>query len=123
MSISFTLSREQVERLLAGFDSINMGLDVVRSALSESANSKPPKNRIELGVPNINSIRWKVKGGADASPTDTWAFVFAKNIDGSIPSDLTPIISYLGSHSGRLVVNGFEVSLFKDSKFINRKKI
>jgi hypothetical protein len=33
--MSFTLSREQVERLLAGLDSISMGLGEVRAALSE----------------------------------------------------------------------------------------
>jgi hypothetical protein len=65
----------------------------------------------------------KVKGGPDASPEDVWAFVFAKNRDGSTPSDLAKVISYLSSHGGRFVVDGFEVNVSRDGKFINRKKL
>jgi hypothetical protein len=125
MSMSLTLTQEQIERLLGGFDSITMGLDAVRSALSESVYAQQPLQGLnqELGVPSVDSIRWRSKGGADASPGDAWAFVFAKNRDGSTPSDLIQMLSYLASHGGRFDVNGYEVSVSKDGKFINRKKL
>jgi hypothetical protein len=81
MSMSLTLLWEQIERLLAGFDSITMGIDAVRSALSESANVEQPQqiHCLELSIPSIGGIRWKIKGGGEASPRNEWAFVFAKN--------------------------------------------
>jgi hypothetical protein len=45
MSMSFTPSREQVESLLAGLDSISRGLDGVRAVLSESANAQQTPGR------------------------------------------------------------------------------
>ena len=73
--MSFTPSREQVERLLTGLDSISMGLDEVRAVLSESANARARE----------------------------------------------PVVDYLKRNTA-LRSNGFEVSLSRDGKFINRKK-
>jgi hypothetical protein len=124
MSMSFTLTQEQAERLLAGFDSINMGLDQVRAALSESANAQqiPEKNIKESSVPSIDGIRWKVKGGGDASPSDTFAYAFTSDQSGRVYTDLQPVVDYL-KRSPAPRINGFEVSLSKDAKFINRKKL
>jgi hypothetical protein len=33
------------------------------------------------------------------------------------------ILNYLGSHGGRFIVNGFEISISRDGKFINRKRL
>ena len=94
MSMSFTLTREQVERLLVEFDSISRGLDEVRSALSESVGTQQSCS-LELSVPSIDGIRWKVKGGGDASPSDTFAYAFACDQGGRVYRNLQPAVDYL----------------------------
>jgi len=59
MSMSFTPSREQVESLLAGLDSISRGLDEVRAVLSESANAQQTPGRARDSIRQI--VLFKLK--------------------------------------------------------------
>jgi hypothetical protein len=109
-------------KVLEGFEK---SLVEVRTILVEGA-SKPQsmqQSTDTLAVPDINRIKWKIRGGMDASPDNEWAFVFRANRDGSIPSDRAQVVDYLNSHGGKFKRDGFEVSISKDGKFINRNKL
>lgn len=128
MSLSFTLSPEQVERLLKGFETMERSLTEIRAVYAESASTMfaqpqpQPQNMGQLGIPNIDRARWRIKGGGDATPNDTWAFCFAHNQNGTTSPENQAILDYLSTHSGRFKVNGYSITLSRDGKFINRSK-
>jgi len=71
---------------------------------------------------DVSNIRWKVKGGGLAQPSDTFAFEFTQSKDGSMPSERASLIKYLKAH-GVLSVDEFEITMSKDGKFLQRKRM
>jgi len=71
---------------------------------------------------SIDFIEWKLKGGTLANADDDWAWTFVAERDGSIPPSRQQLIEHLKRY-GKVSQAGYEISLSKDSKFLNRKKL
>ena len=136
MSLSFQLSDSDIQRLLTAFTQVGQGVAEIQSILAGAASTRPqipppqPKapqqNLGGLGTPpsppSITGVKWLLKGGAPAQPSDGWAYCFSANRDGSIPTEVVPLVSYL-QKNGAFKLGAYEVSLSKDGKFLNRKRI
>ena len=121
LSVTVTLSQSQVEKLLNNIESERCLLEA-RSILSTNATSKPAPAPNQSKIPRIEGIKWRVKGGGAASPSDDFAFDFTQDRDGKMSRDKTPIVDYI-KQRGPFQADGFEITLSKDTKFLQRKRM
>ena len=70
-------------------------------------------------MPSIDGVRWRVKGGGSAEPSDDFAFDFVSDRDGRIPKEKKAIVDHV-KQRGPLRVDEYEVTLSKDGKFLQR---
>jgi hypothetical protein len=122
LSVTVTLSRNQVEKLLTIIEESERCLLEARTILSTNAISKPTQVPVQQKTPSIESIKWRVKGGAAAGPSDDFAFDFTQDREGKVSRDKTPIVDYI-KQNGPFQADGYEVTLSKDGKFLQRKRM
>jgi hypothetical protein len=116
------LSQNQVEKLLSIIEESERCLLEARSILSMNAVSKPAQIPPQQKTPGIEGIKWRVKGGGSAGPSDTFAFDFVSDRDGRVPKEKVPIADYI-KQRGPFQADGFEITLSKDGKFLQRKRM
>ncbi len=71
---------------------------------------------------SIDGIQWRVKGGGSAEPSDDFAFDFVSDRDGRVSMEKVPLIDYI-KQRGPFQADGYEVTLSKDGKFLQRKRV
>ena len=121
MSITVTLSQSQVEKLLSIIEESERCLLEARSILNINA-TKPALAPNQSKIPSIEGIKWRVKGGGAASPSDDFAFDFTQDRDGKVSRDKAPIVDYIKQRV-QFQAEGYEVTLSKDGKFLQRKRM
>ena len=122
MSVTVTLSQSQVEKLLSILDEGERCFLEVRSLLSGNTSPKQSQTPTQTNAPNIEYVKWRVKGGGTAGPSDDFAFDFTQDRDGKVSRAKTPIIDYI-KQNGPFQVVGYEVTMSKDGKFLQRKRM
>jgi hypothetical protein len=122
LSITVTLSQSQVEKLLSIIEDSERCLIEARSLLTMNIITRPPQALNQQKTPCIDGIRWRVKGGGSADPSDDFAFDFSQDRNGVVSKDKSLIIDYI-KRMGPFQVDGYEVSLSKDGKFLQRMRI
>ena len=90
MSVTVTLSQNQVEKLLSIIEQSERCLLEARSILSMNASTRQAQASTQK-TPSIEGIQWRVKGGGSADPSDTFAFDFVSDRDGRVSKDKVPI--------------------------------
>jgi len=110
-----TVEPEQVIKVL---DSMQNELKQLREIMTNGFTSKLPAIPSTL---DISGIKWKIKGGADATLNDGFAFAFAKDRNGGALPELNNIIAEL--NRGPITQNGFKIGISKDGKFLQRNKV
>ena len=122
MSVMVTLSQNQVEKLLSIIEESERCLLEARSILSLNASTKQAQAPAQQNTPSIEGVKWRVKGGGSASLSDDFAFDFVSDRDGRVSKDKVPIIDYI-KQKGPFQAEGYEVTLSKDGKFLQRKRV
>ncbi len=122
MSATVTLSQSQIEQLMSIIEESERCLLEARSILSSNILTKHPPAQAPQSVLNIGTVNWRVKGGRTAGSNDEFAFDFAQDRDGKTPRDKAPIIDYI-KHKGPFRAEGYEVTLSKDGKFLQRIRV
>ena len=122
LSVTVTLSQNQVDKLLSIIEESERCLLEARTILSTNVASTPTQAQTQPKTPSIDNIKWRVKGGSSASPSDDFAFDFAQDRDGNMSRDKKSIIDYI-KQKGPFQANGYEVTLSKDGKFLQRKRV
>jgi hypothetical protein len=122
LSVTVTLSQSQVERLLSVLDEGERCFLEVRSLLSGNTSTKPAPAPTQPKTPSIEYVKWRVKSGSAVGPSDDFAFDFAHDRDGKVSRNKAPIIDYI-KQNGAFQVDGYEVNLSKDGKFLQRKRM
>ena len=122
MSVTVTLSQSQVEKLLNIIDESERCLLEARSLLSMNVSTKQVQTPVQQRTPNISGIKWRVKGGGLAGPSDDFAFNFTQDRDGKVSREKSPIVDYI-KQKGPFQAEGYEVTLSKDGKFLQRKRV
>jgi len=122
LSIMVTLSQSQVEKLLSIIEESEKCLLEARSILSMNASTRTVQSPTNQTTPSIEYIKWRIKGGSSAGPNDDFAFDFTQDRDGNVSREKAPIIDYI-KQKGPFQVEGYEVNLSKDGKFLQRKKV
>jgi hypothetical protein len=69
-----------------------------------------------------SGIKWRVKGGGSAEPSDSFALDFVSDRDGKVSKEKTSIVDYI-KQRGPFQADGYEVTLSKDGKFLQRKRV
>lgn len=123
-NVTIVLSEAELERLERTIEQGEACFVEARNIIS--ANTVSSLNAGSGGSkgesPDVNGIRWKVKGGRLAQPSDVFAFEFTQNRDGTTPSERASLVKYLKAH-GALSVDEFEITMSKDGKFLQRKRM
>jgi hypothetical protein len=119
LSVTVSLSQSQAEKLLSIIEECERCLLEARSILGSNANSKPIQTQNQPKTPSIESIKWRVKGGGSAEPSDDFAFDFVSDRDGRVSKEKKAIVDHI-KQRGPLRVDEYEVTLSKDSKFLQR---
>jgi hypothetical protein len=123
MSVTVTLNQSQVEKLMSIIEESERCLLEARSILSSNVSMKPTQAaKYGQTVPSIDTISWRLKGGRAAGSTDDFAFDFAKDRDGKVPREKMQIVDYIKKR-GPFRIEGYEVTLSKDGKFLQRIRI
>ena len=122
MSVMVTLSQNQIEKLLSIIEESERCLLEARSILSMNTSAKPAQAPTQQRTPSIEGVKWRVKGGGSAGPNDDFAFDFTQDRDGKVPKEKAPIIDYI-KQKGPFQAEGYEVTLSKDGKFLQRKRV
>ena len=115
------LKAEDVIKIADDLDAVVKRLRTLGSA---GFTSKPPE---ASQAPSSSGIEWRVKekdSGQNrlANAEDGWAWAFATDMDGKIPADSAQLIEHL-KRFGKVTQSGYELTLSKDGKFLNRKKL
>ena len=122
-NVTIVLSEAELERLERTIEQGEACFVEARNIISANTVSSLNSNGGSKGEsPDVSSIRWKVKGGGLAQPSDVFAFEFTQNRDGSTPSERASLVKYLKAH-GALSVDEFEITMSKDGKFLQRKRM
>ena len=122
LSVTVTLSQSQVEKLLSIIEQSQRCLLEARSILSTNTSTRQAQTSTQQKTPSIESIQWRVKGGDSADPSDDFAFDFVSDRNGMIPKEKKAIVDYV-KQRGPLWVDEYEVTLSKDGKFLQRKRV
>ena len=122
MSVTVTLSQNQIEKLLSILDEGEKCFLEARSLLSSNASIKSVQVPIQQKTLNISNIKWRIKGGVSAGPSDDFAFDFTQDRDGKVSRDKAQIVDYI-KQKGPFQVEGYEVNLSKDGKFLQMKRV
>ena len=122
LSVTVTLSQSKIEKLLSILDENERTILEARSMLSSSSTINPVQTASQPKTPSIKYVKWRVKGGSAAGPSDDFAFDFTQDRDGNFSRDKAPIIDYI-KQKGPFQVDGYEVNLSKDGKFLQRKRV
>jgi hypothetical protein len=122
LSVTVTLSENQVEKILGIIEECERCLLEARSILSLNAVSKPAQIPPQQKTPSIEGVKWRVKGGGSAGPNDDFAFDFTQDRDGKVPKEKAPIVDYI-KQKGPFQASGYEVTLSKNGKFLQRKQV
>ncbi len=89
-----------------------------------AAGAFKPKPDEEDHAFDLAAIQWKrakKDGGGDANLDDNFAWAFAQNMNGIVPPEKKQLVDYLKQY-GKIQQNGYELSLSKDGKFLNRTR-
>ncbi len=122
LSVTITLSQNQVEKLHSIMEESERCLLEARTILGTNATAKPAQTSTQPKTLGIDGIKWKVKGGGSASPSDDFAFIFVSDHDGRVSKEKEPMVEYI-KQRGPCQVDGYEVTLSKDGKFLQRKRV
>jgi hypothetical protein len=122
LSVTVTLSQNQVEKLLSIIEEGERCLLEAQSILSMNTSTKPAQVSTQQKTPSIEGVRWRIKGGRSAGPNDDFAFDFTQDRDGKVPKEKAPIFDYI-KQKGPFQAEGYEVTLSKDGKFLQRKRV
>jgi len=122
LSVTVTLNQSQIEKLLSILDEGERCFLEVRSLLSGNTSNKQTQTPNQPKTPSIEYVKWRVKGGSAAGPSDDFAFDFTQNREGKVLRDKAPIIDYI-KQKGPFQLDGYEVNLSKDGKFLQRKRL
>ena len=122
MSVTVTLSQSQVEKLLNIIDESERCLLEARTLLSSNASAKPTQTPTPSKTPSIEYVKWRVKGGSLVGPSDDFAFDFTQDREGKVSRDKAPIVDYI-KQRGPFQSEGYEITLSKDSKLLQRKRM
>jgi hypothetical protein len=114
------MKAEDIVKLAEDLDAVVKRLRALGSAGFTSKPAEAPR------APSGGGIEWRVKekdSGQNrlANAEDGWAWAFAADVDGKIPTDRAQLIDYLKRY-GKVTQAGYEISLSKNGKFLNRKK-
>ena len=82
-----------------------------------NASTKPAQAYTQVKTPSIEGLKWRIKGGASAGPSDDFAFDFTQDQDGKVSRDKAPIVDYI-KQKGLFQTEGYEITLSKDGKFL-----
>jgi len=118
-----TMKADDVIRLADDLDSVVKRL---RELGASGFTSKPATPAAPV-APSGGGIEWQVKEkdtGQNrlANADDGWAWAFTADRDGKIPADRVQLIDHLKRY-GKVTQAGYELTLSKDGKFLNRKKV
>ena len=122
LSVTVSLSQSQVEKLLNILDEGERCFLEVRSLLSFNPSFKPAQVPTQPKTPTIDGIRWRVKGGSAAGPSDDFAFDFTQHRDGKVSRAKVPLMDHI-KQRGPFQAKGYEITLSKDGKFIQWKRV
>jgi hypothetical protein len=120
LSVTVTLSQSQIEKLLAIIEEAERGLLEARTILTMNASAKGSKTSPHQSL--VDGVKWRVKGGGSAIPSDDFAFDFVFERDGTIMKDKIQIVQYI-KERGVLRTEDYEITLSKDGKFLQRIRV
>ena len=133
MSVSISLSQSDVNRLLESLEKLEKSASEVRQVLGQNivpssirTEAKSPKTStvlIKNAMPDISRVKWKLKGGLDANPKDEFAYAFTTDQKGKVYTEVQPVLEYLKSNGGKSSLEGYELTVSQNGKFLNRKYI
>ena len=132
MSVSISLNQSDVDRLLDSLERLERSASEVRQVLGQNLapvstriEFKPPKASISSRdtAPDLSRVKWKLKGGLDANPEAEFAYAFTADQKGSVYSEVQPVLEYLKSNGGKSSLEGYELTVSQNGKFLNRKYI
>ena len=95
LSVTVSLSQSQVKKLLNILDEGERCFLEVRSLLSVNPSTKPAQVPTQPKTPTIDGIRWRVKGGSAAGPSDDFAFDFTQDRDSKVSRAKVPLMDYI----------------------------
>jgi len=121
LSVEVTLSQNQIEKLINIIEECEKCLLEARTILGMNVVSKPNGSLAQQETPSIEDIKWRIKGGGSADFSDKFAFDFVSDRDGRVSKEKAPIVNYI-KQRGPFQIDGYEVNLSKDGKFLQRKK-
>jgi hypothetical protein len=116
------LSQSQVEKLLSIIEQSERCLLEARSILSMNTSTRQAQASTQQKTPSIEGIQWRVKGGGSADPSDTFAFDSISDRDGRVSKEKALFVDYI-KQRGSFQAEGYEVTLSKDGKFLQRKRV
>ncbi len=120
--MTVTLSQSQIEKLLSIIEETERGLLEARIILTMNASTKQPRASPYQGVSMIEGVKWRVKGGGSAIPSDDFAYDYVFDRDGVVSKDKIQIVNYI-KEKGVLRVEDYEITLSKDGKFLQRIRV
>ena len=133
MSVSISLSQSDVDRLLDSLERLERSASEVRQVLGQNivpssmrTEVKPQKastTSIKTIMPDITRIKWKLKGGLDANPEAEFAYAFTADQKGKVYSEVQPVLENLKLNAGKSSIDGYELTVSQNGKFLNRKFI
>ena len=91
LSVTVTLSQNQVEKLLNIIEESERCLLEARTILSMNVVTKPIQTPTP-NTPSIDGVNWRVKGGGSAEPNDKFAFDFVSDRGGRVSKEKAPIV-------------------------------
>lgn len=131
MSVSISLSQSDVDRLLDSLERLERSASEVRQVLGQNLipiDSKPevkPSKAftmpIKTIIPDISRVKWKLKGGLDANPEAEFAYAFTADQKGKVHPEVQRVLEYLKSNGGKSSLEGYELTVSQNGKFLNRK--
>ena len=126
MGVSISLSQNDIDRLLDSLERLERSASEVRQILGQNISptslktvAKPVKPT-RTDVPDISKVKWKLKGGADAQAGDDFAYAFTSDQKGKPYTEVQPILEYLKTNGGKSTLDGYELTVSQNGKFLNR---
>lgn len=130
MSVSISLNHSEIDRLLDSLEKLEKSASELRQILGQNISSSSMKNEAKQtkysspparsAVPDISKVKWKLKGGADADPYAEFAYAFTSDQKGKSYAEVEPILEYLKTNGGKSTLDGYELTVSQNGKFLNR---
>ncbi|MEM2126601.1 MAG: hypothetical protein QXH67_00050 [Candidatus Bathyarchaeia archaeon] len=102
-----------VEKILASLEGIERALRELRTLLTEGLDGGQG-----LG---LSGLQWKLKDKSPAGDDAAWAWDYALNQDGTVRSEVKPLVEAVQKAGGQLKIGRYVISI--NGKFLHRRLV